>query len=210
MNLADIRKEYQLKELEESGLNNDPIAQFQLWLHDAITADVNEPTAMNLATVDGEGQPSSRIVLLKGMLNNTFRFFTNYESKKGNDLKNNNRAALNFFWPELERQVRINGIIEKLSDVESDEYFYSRPFESQLGAHASPQSAVIESRKILEKNIENIKNTYASALPRPIFWGGYALIPFYFEFWQGRASRLHDRLIYERVGDQWKIARLAP
>ena len=141
MNLADIRKEYQLKELEESGLNKDPFSQFQLWLHDAINADVNEPTAMNLATVDAEGQPSSRIVLLKGMLNNTFKFFTNYESKKGNDLKHNNRAAINFFWPELERQVRINGIIEKLNDVESDEYFFSRPFESQLGALASPQRA---------------------------------------------------------------------
>jgi len=210
MNLAAIRKEYQLKELEESGLDRDPISQFQLWLHDAISADVNEPTAMNLATVDGEGQPSSRIVLLKGLLNNTFRFFTNYESKKGMDLKNNNRAALNFFWPELERQVRINGIIEKLSDVESDEYFYSRPLDSQLGANASPQSAMIASREILEKNIENIKQAYPSGMPRPIFWGGYALVPCYFEFWQGRASRLHDRLIYQRVGEEWKIARLAP
>ena len=210
MNLAAIRKEYKLKELEESNLNCNPFAQFEIWLQEAIEADVNEPTAMNLATVDDEGQPSSRIVLLKGVAADEFRFFTNYESKKGNDLLDNPKAALNFFWPEVERQVRIMGQVHKVSAQVSDEYFFSRPIESQIGAHASPQSATIENRTVLEQNVENAIKAYHGAMLRPDFWGGYALQPHYFEFWQGRPSRLHDRLVYELINDCWTIKRIAP
>ncbi len=210
MNLAAIRKDYKLKELDINHLDFNPFAQFGIWLQEAIDTDVNEPTAMNLATVDTEGQPTSRIVLLKGVEKEAFRFFTNYESKKGNDLLANPKAALNFFWPELERQVRILGHVQKVSNQESDDYFFSRPIESQIGAHASPQSAKIANREVLEINVANTMKTYHSAMLRPEFWGGYAVQPFYFEFWQGRPSRLHDRLVYELVAGQWEIARIAP
>jgi pyridoxamine 5'-phosphate oxidase len=210
MNIASIRKEYKLKELDHEHLLSEPIEQFELWLKEAIEADANEPTAMNLSTVDTHGQPHARIVLLKGIQDGFFQFFTNYDSAKGQDLQLNNKAALTFFWPELERQVRILGRVEKLDTATSDVYFYSRPIDSQWGACASPQSQQIESRQLIEQNLIALKEQMGNKVKRPENWGGYGLIPHYFEFWQGRESRLHDRLVFEKTGFTWKIARLAP
>jgi pyridoxamine 5'-phosphate oxidase len=210
MNLADLRKDYTLASFDEKDLESSPIAQLQKWLTEALNAEVNEPTAMNIATVNADGQPSSRIVLLKGIEDGILKFFTNYDSKKGSDLSQNNKIAVNFFWPELERQVRIQGVVKKLSSSESDLYFYSRPLESQAGANASPQSQVIASRISLEQQFKEIFNHELKQITRPIHWGGYGITPFYFEFWQGRASRLHDRLIYLPQENNWEIKRLAP
>ncbi len=211
MNIADIRKDYTLQTLEADKVHHSPIAQFQTWLQEAIKAALPEPTAMNIATVSAEGKPSARIVLLKGVENNGFIFFTNYESKKGKDLATNPFACLTFHWAELERQVRIEGKIEKIANEQSEQYFNSRPVGSRIGAHASPQSQVIESREWLENRVNELTATYANkTVKRPENWGGYILYPSLIEFWQGRASRLHDRILYTRVSSQWQINRLAP
>jgi pyridoxamine 5'-phosphate oxidase len=210
MDIANIRKDYTLKSLELDEVADSPVSQFGRWLEEAIKAEVNEPNAMNLATINSHNRPSSRIVLLKG-LDHGFIFYTNYESKKGRELQERPFAALNFFWPELERQVRAEGDIEKVSEADSDKYFHSRPFSSQIGAWASPQSQVIPNRVYLEnRKKEMTERFHTEALTRPSHWGGFRLIPNYFEFWQGRASRLHDRVIFEKDGDGWTKKILAP
>lgn len=210
-NISDIRNDYKLKQLDKTHVQQSPITQLENWVHDAVEASLYEPTAMTLSTVSSLGKPSSRVVLLKGIVPAGLVFFTNYNSRKGKELLQNPLGAINFFWPELERQVRIEGRIEKVSEKESNEYFQSRPRESQLGAMSSPQSEIIESREVLEKNIENLTKEYeGKPITKPVHWGGYILIPDYFEFWQGRSSRLHDRIIYVQEGADWKIKRLAP
>jgi pyridoxamine 5'-phosphate oxidase len=211
LNLSELRVEYQRQTLLESDVDADPIRQLTLWLNQAITAKVNEPTAMVLATSATNGQPSARVVLCKGIENGSIIFFTNYESAKGKLLAKNPRAALVFFWPELERQVRIEGNITKTASADSDTYFASRPFRSRLGASVSQQSEVIPSRDILETQLAELEKKYADGnVPRPPHWGGYTLQPNHFEFWQGRRSRLHDRIEYVSISEQWKIQRLAP
>jgi pyridoxamine 5'-phosphate oxidase len=210
-NLSELRVEYQQQTLLESDVDPDPVRQLILWLNQAIAANVNEPTAMVLATSTSEGQPSARVVLCKGIKNGKIIFFTNYQSSKGKLLAENPRAALVFFWPELERQVRVEGEITQIAEADSDAYFTSRPFRSKLGASVSQQSEVIPSREILETQLAELEKKYADGnVPRPLHWGGYALMPNRFEFWQGRRSRLHDRIEYVRSGDKWKIQRLAP
>lgn len=210
MDIAGIRKEYRLQQLRESDVHHDPLKQFQDWFKAAIETEVNEPNAMNLSTVKASGRPSSRIVLLKGVEENGFVFYTNYNSNKGQQLQEQPYGALCFFWPELERQVRIEGKISKVSPQTSDAYFHSRPVASRLGAWASPQSQVISGRDFLEKNLEDVKNKFTLDIPRPAHWGGYVLIPDYIEFWQGRESRLHDRITYRLDQEKWLINRLAP
>jgi pyridoxamine 5'-phosphate oxidase len=209
--IADIRKDYKLRSLLESDVDADPIKQFRQWWNDAIMSNVEEPNAMTLATSTKKGKPSARIVLLKGLNNNGFTFFTNYESKKGNELKENPHACLVFFWKELERQVRIEGTVKKLSEKESDEYFLLRPEQSRIGAWSSPQSQVIKNRETLEEMFEKYTRQFTNGtILRPRHWGGYIVKPILIEFWQGRPSRLHDRLQYTLSNDEWKIERLAP
>ena len=209
--IADIRKDYKLRSLLESDVDADPIKQFRQWWNDAIMSNVEEPNAMTLATSTKKGKPSARIVLLKGLNNNGFTFFTNYESKKGNELKENPHACLVFFWKELERQVRIEGSVKKLSEKESNEYFVLRPEQSRIGAWSSPQSQVIKSRESLEEMFEKYTQLFTDgAILRPPHWGGYMVKPILVEFWQGRPNRLHDRLQYTLSNDEWKIERLAP
>jgi pyridoxamine 5'-phosphate oxidase len=186
--------------------------QFEKWLQEALQAKVMEPNAMNLATVNSEGRPSARIVLLKGIENQQFTFFTNYQSLKGRELEDNPACALTFFWPELERQVRIEGTAQRVSPDVSEAYFQSRPRTSQIGAWSSPQSSIIDNRKILEERVKQIEQKFSGkdVLPRPHQWGGYAVSPLLIEFWQGRASRLHDRLQFMKEDSVWKIFRLAP
>jgi len=192
-------------------VDRDPFVQFTAWMNEALAAEVSEPTAMTLATVDADHRPSARIVLLKGFDEGGFVFYTNYESKKGVNLLANPNAALHFFWPDLERQVEITGTVVKTSPEESEEYFRSRPFESRIGAWASKQSEAIESRKTLEKSFGDLLAKYADGeVPLPPFWGGFRLTPVNFEFWQGRESRLHDRICYERQNDGWNIFRRSP
>lgn len=208
--IANIRKEYSSREFQESSANVNPFEQFQLWFEEALESSDSEPTAMNLATVSPEGRPSSRIVLLKEFSMSGFTFYTNYLSKKGHDLVKNNFAALNFFWPELERQVRIEGTVAKVDKNESEFYFQSRPRGSQIGALASPQSQVID-KSDLEKNVKVLENEWEGKnIPCPDHWGGYIVKPDYFEFWQGRPSRLHDRITYQLENNTWKIIRIAP
>lgn len=211
-NLANIRTDYQAASLDESDMLSSPFGQFDKWFNEALTSEVLEPNAMNLATATPDGKPSSRIVLLKGLDEKGFVFFTNYHSDKGQLLAVNPFATLNFFWGELERQVRIDGKIEKVSHQESDEYFASRPKGSQIGAWVSEQSEEIESREVLENKLEELTNHYQDKeVLRPPHWGGYRLIPETVEFWQGRPSRLHDRLRYVKNGeDFWKVIRLSP
>jgi pyridoxamine 5'-phosphate oxidase len=211
MSIADIRRDYMKATLSEDIVDQNPIRQFTEWWIEATRAGIDEVNAMTLATVSDDSRPSARIVLLKGYDENGFVFFTNYESRKGKDLELNTRASLLFFWKELERQVRIDGPCEKVSDAESDEYFYSRPEGSRIGAWASPQSQVISSRDVLDQNIIELENRFqGSSVPRPPHWGGYRVRPEQVEFWQGRPSRLHDRILYTREAAGWKIDRLAP
>ena len=208
--IAAIRKNYSRKSLSESDLEKDPIRQFEKWWNEALDSGIDEVNAMTLATATKDGMPSARIVLLKGFSNKGFIYFTHYNSHKGRQLEENPRACLVFFWKELERQVRITGTVEKTGDDENDAYFYSRPPESQAGACASPQSEVIENREWLEMEFEKIRSQ-AEKIHRPIHWGGYLVKPRIIEFWQGRPSRLHDRLEYSLMEHgEWKIQRLAP
>ena len=210
--IADIRKDYQLQSLLESDIEKNPIDQFSKWWNQAIESQIEEVNAMTLATVDANHKPSARIVLLKEFDENGFVFYTNYNSKKGLDMLNNKNVALVFFWKELERQVRIEGTVEKVSEGVSDAYFNSRPEMSRIGAWASPQSTVIHSREILETNFQMYQTEFEKKeIVRPPHWGGYIVKPELIEFWQGRSSRLHDRMVYEKDGgNEWRINRLAP
>lgn len=209
--IADIRKDYKLKSLLESDVFADPLQQFSVWWNEAINSNIDEVNAMTLATATAEGVPSARIVLLKGVSNEGFFFFTNYQSHKGIELGKNPQAALVFFWKELERQVRIEGTVEKLSDTDSDTYFTSRPVASKIGAWASPQSTPIPGREIIEENVFKYQQMFGDEnIPRPPHWGGYIVKPVKVEFWQGRRSRLHDRILYTRQNNGWRIERLAP
>jgi pyridoxamine 5'-phosphate oxidase len=210
MKIADIRKDYALRRLDESDVDADPFKQFHAWLREAIEAQVPEPTAMTLATAGASGRPSARIMLLKALDDRGFVFYTNYASRKGGELEARPAAALTFFWKELERQVRVEGAIEKVSAAESDEYFASRPLGSRIGAWASTQSATIESRQWLEARVKAAEAQYGESPPRPPHWGGFRVIPDWLEFWQGRQSRLHDRIAYARAGGGWKVSRLSP
>jgi pyridoxamine 5'-phosphate oxidase len=210
MNISDLRKDYSLKTLDESSVQPEPIAQFLEWLNEALTAQVLEPTAMNLSTVDARGRPAGRIMLLKAADPQGFVFFTNYGSRKGRDLAAHPFAALTFLWKELERQVRVEGTIEKVPAADSDAYFVTRPLGSRIGALASPQSEPIESRAWLEKRWSDLEEEHGLEPPRPAHWGGYRVAPDAIEFWQGRPSRLHDRIQYIREAETWRIRRLAP
>lgn len=221
--IADIRKDYKLASLEEADVASNPIDQFTRWWNDAVASQIDEVNAMTLATVNATGVPAARIVLLKGYNPEGFIFFTNYESDKGKNLAHNPNAALVFFWKELERQIRIEGTVQKVSAEESDRYFNSRPASSRIGAWASPQSAVIENRLVIEQNVERYSSIFANdSIERPDHWGGYIVKPISIEFWQGRSSRLHDRIRYKletsaynaatdtKTDANWKIERLAP
>jgi pyridoxamine 5'-phosphate oxidase len=212
LDIANLRHEYLRAALTEEEVNPDPLKQFERWLSEAIRAELPEPTAMTLATVDAAGHPSARIVLLKRVDAQGFVFFTNYESRKGCELAERPAAALLFHWVELERQVRVEGTVVKVADVDSDAYFATRPLDSRIGAWASPQSRVISDRAWLEREFAAARQRLGGASPvaRPPYWGGYCVAPVSLEFWQGRSSRLHDRIRYRREGTHWLIQRLAP
>jgi pyridoxamine 5'-phosphate oxidase len=209
--ISDIRKTYSAGALNESDVLPNPIEQFKVWLQQAIDARILEPTAMTLATADKRGRPSARTVLLKNVDQHGFVFYSNYESRKANDIAENPHAALLFFWDRLERQVRVEGTISKVSREQSEAYFKSRPHGSQLGAWVSQQSSVIESRDVLEEKMRGLEARFSEGnVPLPEFWGGYVVVPEAIEFWQGRPSRLHDRLRYSKNENAWKIERLSP
>lgn len=210
--LASIRKDYSKASLDAKTVAKDPLTQFTEWFQEAVKAEVPEVNAMNLATVNENGRPASRIVLLKSVEVQKFVFFTNYQSRKGKELDANPACALTFFWPELERQVRIEGIASRIDEKRSENYFQSRPRGSQVGAWASPQSSLISDRSLLEERVKQIEAKYKAEelLPKPNQWGGYEVDPLMFEFWQGRPSRLHDRILYTKDDGVWKINRLAP
>ena len=210
MNIAALRRDYMGESLNESDVAADPFTQFQRWFDEALRAELPMANAMTLATAGADGAPSARIVLLKGIDHDGFVFYTNYMSRKGRELAANPRAALVFHWTDLEREVRIDGSVEKVTAAESDEYFASRPLGSRHAAIASPQSEVVGSRADLEARFTAAAAAHGEAAPRPPHWGGYRVKPVSVEFWQGRPSRLHDRLLYTRQGERWTIARLAP
>ena len=210
-NLSAIRAEYLNGTLDENSVQPDPVSQFRIWMDEAINAEIVHPTAVLLATANAKGSPSLRVVLLKDVSEAGFTFFTHYGSRKGREIAENPHVALTFFWNGLERQVRIEGTAGKVSGEISDKYFYSRPYESRLSAAASPQSKSVINRKHLEQLRDEIKQEHpGNHIPRPDQWGGYLVEPVYVEFWQGRENRLHDRILYSRENNSWKISRLAP
>jgi len=210
MNIADLRKSYEKAELSEAASASDPLQQFERWLNEAIHSEVPEPNAMTVATVASNMRPSTRVVLIKGYDERGIVWYTNYDSRKGQELAGNPFAALQFHWVELERVVRIEGRMEKISDAESDAYFHSRPLDSRIGAWASPQSQVIDGRTVLVTNAAKYAAQFMLNPPRPPHWGGYRLVPDEWQFWQGRRSRLHDRLRYRINEGDWLRERLAP
>lgn len=211
LSIADMRREYRQPGFDNGDVDPDPFRQFEVWFQDAVEARVIESNAMILATATPDGHPSVRVVLLKGMDDDGFVFYTNYDSGKGQDMAAHPRAALLFFWAELERQVRISGDVSKVSREEAAEYFQSRPRESQIGAWVSPQSQPIPHRNVLQENFDALTAQHEGAfVPLPPFWGGYRVSPEQMEFWQGRPNRLHDRLLYTRADGKWKRVRLAP
>ena len=210
MKIADIRKSYERAELNEHASHADPMLQFDQWLHEAIKSEIHEPNAMTVATVGSNLRPSTRVVLIKGYDARGIVWYTNYDSRKGRELAGNPFAALQFHWVELERVVRIEGRVERVSAEESDEYFHSRPLDSRIGAWASPQSQVIPNRTLLVTNAAKFGAQFLLNPPRPPHWGGFRLVPDCWEFWQGRKSRLHDRLRYQQQADGWLRERLAP
>lgn len=210
-NIADIRKDYKLQTLLEKDVDKDPIEQFSKWWHEAAKSDIEELNAMTLATCNKDGMPSARIVLLKDFSHEGFMFFTNYESQKGKELAHNPNAALVFFWKELERQIRIEGTVEKVSEQVSIDYFLTRPVASQIGAWSSPQSKKIDNREVIESNVTQYQTQFQDTpMIKPPHWGGYIVRPKHIEFWQGRRSRLHDRIVYNLENQHWLISRLAP
>jgi len=210
MNIADLRQEYMRAGLAEADALPDPLLQFERWFKEALAAQLPLANAMTLATVSAAGAPDARVVLLKGVENGGFVFYTNYQSRKGRELASRPEACLVFLWTQLERQVRIEGKVEKVSATESDKYFSTRPAGARLSASASAQSEVVPDRAFLETEVEKIKAKHGDSPPRPAHWGGYCVIPSQIEFWQGRENRLHDRLLYTLNSGAWKIERLAP
>jgi len=206
-----LRKEYSLQSLDEAHVENNPIKQLEKWLIHALEINAKEPNAMVLCTVDKDAKPSSRIVLLREFDENGLGFYTNFESSKGREMSDNKNVCLNFFWPELERQIRVEGTVEKQKEEVSDSYFASRPSASKIGAWASAQSSKIPNREVLENQFNNQSARFENKeISRPPFWGGFLVKPTYFEFWQGRPSRLHDRICYELINNDWQISRLSP
>lgn len=210
--IQNLRQEYRSATLSEKEVAPDPISQFSKWFSEALASSLTEPNAMTLATATADGKPSARIMLLKGFEDKGFVFYTNYLSRKGQEITKNPVAALVFFWQELERQVRIEGILEKIDEKESEKYFHSRPRGSQIGAHASPQSREISGRDVLQKNLQQLEEKYKEGveIPKPPHWGGYIVKPTFVEFWQGGQGRLHDRIAYRLENNHWNIIRLAP
>lgn len=209
--IQKLRLDYSKHSLDVTDVDKNPFEQFKIWFKEALDSNVMEPNALTLATVDEHNQPQTRIVLLKGLEGDKFKFYTNYASDKGNDIEINNKVSICFFWIELERQVKINGIAEKLPFAESEAYFKSRPHMSQIGAHASNQSTEVPNREYLDNQFQKMFSSYEEGkVPKPETWGGYGITPTYFEYWQGRPSRLHDRIVYEKLGSEWKIKRLSP
>ena len=210
IDLASLRRDYSGKELSETSVDRDPFVQFERWLDEALNSEITDANAMTLSTVDSECRPTNRVVLLKAVDERGFVFFTNYGSKKGEDIAGNPNVSLSFFWPQLQRQVIIEGTAEKVPRDEAEEYFASRPVDSQIAAWASHQSSVIASRTELEGKFAEMRERYGNSVPLPPFWGGYLVSPTQIEFWQGRASRLHDRIMYRLAGGRWAIERLSP
>ncbi len=209
--LENIRRNYKLKSLDTKDVELNPFVQFNIWFEEMLKSNLIEPTAVILATATKDGKPSARTLLLKSYDETGFVFYSNYESKKGKELAENNNASLLFYWGELERQIRIEGKVEKVTEKESEKYFKTRPFKSKVGAWASNQSTIINSRlTIVKKFLYYLAKFHSKDIPLPPYWGGYRLVPEYFEFWQGRANRLHDRVIYQKTNDIWKIDRLSP
>ena len=209
MSVRDLRTDYKLGSLTEENVGTDPFALFAEWLEAAVAAELPEPNAMTVSTVDESGQPSARIVLLRQHGPDGLQFFTNYLSRKGREIAESPKVSLLFFWPQLERQIRVEGTAAKTSAEESDAYFAGRPYESQLGAHASRQSEVISGPEVLTKRLEELKKQFPENVSRPEHWGGYNVVPLSFEFWQGRPSRLHDRIVFELSGNSWQRSRLS-